>query len=126
MRLYDGSRVLLRAKHKDQFRAYDFVTARTHGGRRLLVIVDEFNGECPSIDIARSLTSDDVPERPEWSTATRGLPQHIRSDIHHKMTAKSVRDGLTEVRVTTLYIDGACLGRARSWRTSTASCGTNC
>lgn len=105
--LNNGSCVRLRATHKDHVWAYDFVTARTHDGLplRLLVIVDEFTRECLSIDVARSLTSDDVLERLAWLMATRGVPEHLRSDNGPEMTAKVVRDWLTQVGVTTLYIE---------------------
>lgn len=105
--LNNGSCVRLRAKHKDHVWAYDFVSARTHDGLplRLLVIVDEFTRECLSIDIARSLTSDDVLERLAWLMATRGVPEHVRSDNGPEMTAKVVREWLAKVGVTTLYIE---------------------
>ena len=59
----DGSCVRRRPKRPDHVWAYDFVTARAHDGRafRLLTVVDEFTRECPAIDMARRLTSDDVP-----------------------------------------------------------------
>jgi transposase InsO family protein len=105
--LYDGSCVRLRPEHKDHVWAYDFVSARTHDGLplRLLVIVDEFTRECLSTDVARSLSSDDVLERLSWLMATRGVPQHLRSDNGPEMTAKAVRDWLAQVGVTTLYIE---------------------
>jgi putative transposase len=102
--LNNGSCVRLRATHKDHVWAYDFERARTHDGPplRLLVIVDEFTRECLSIDVARSLTSDDVLERLAWLMATRGVPEHLRSDNGPEMTAKVVRDWLAKVGVTTL------------------------
>jgi transposase InsO family protein len=105
--LNDGSCVRLRPERKDHVWAYDFVSARTHDGLplRLLVIVDEFTRECLSIDVARSLTSDDVLERLAWLMATRGVPGHLRSDNGPEMTAKIVRDWLGKVGVTTLYIE---------------------
>jgi transposase InsO family protein len=105
--LNEGSCVRLRPERKDHVWAYDFVSARTHDGLplRLLVIVDEFTRECLSINVARSLTSDDVLERLAWLMATRGVPQHLRSDNGPEMTAKVVRDWLAKVGVTTLYIE---------------------
>ncbi len=105
--LNDGSCIRLRPTHKDHVWAYDFVSARTHDGLplRLLVIVDEFTRECLSIDVARSLSSDDVLERLAWLMATRGVPEHLRSDNGPEMTAKVVRDWLGKVGVTTLYIE---------------------
>lgn len=105
--LNDGSCVRLRPEHKDHVWAYDFVSARTHDGLplRMLVIVDEFTRECLSIDVARGLSSDDVLERLAWLMATRGVPEHLRSDNGPEMTAKVVRDWLVKVGVTTLYIE---------------------
>lgn len=105
--LNDGCCVRLRPEHKDHVWAYDFVSARTHDGLplRLLVIVDEFTRECLSIDVARRLTSDDVLERLAWLMATRGVPGHIRSDNGPEFTAKAVRSWLAKVGVTTLFIE---------------------
>lgn len=68
--------------------------ARTREGRplRLLVVVDEYTRECLSIDTARKLTSDDVLERLSWLMATRGMPDHVRSDNGPEFTAGVVRD----------------------------------
>jgi transposase InsO family protein len=105
--LNDGSCVRLRPERRDHVWAYDFVHARTHEGRqlRLLVIVDEHTRECLSIDVARKLTSDDVLERLAWLMATRGVPDHIRSDNGPEFTAKVVRAWLEKVGVKTLFIE---------------------
>ncbi|NJL31100.1 MAG: IS3 family transposase [Phycisphaerales bacterium] len=102
----DGSCLRLRPEHPNHVWAYDFVSARTHDGLplRLLVIVDEFTRECLSIDVARQLKSDDVLERLAWLMATRGVPEHIRSDNGSEFTAQVVRDWLNKVAVNTLYI----------------------
>jgi putative transposase len=105
--LNDGSCVRLRPERKDYVWAYDFVSCRTHDGLplRLLVIVDEYTRECLSIDVATSLTSDDVLERLCWLMTTRGVPQHVRSDNGSKFTATVVREWLSRVGVQTLYIE---------------------
>jgi putative transposase len=105
--LNDGSCVRLRPAHKDHVWAYDFVSGRTHDGVpfRTLNIVDEFTRECLSIDVARKLGSDDVLERLAWLMATRGVPEHIRSDNGSEFTAKAVREWLAKVGVKTLYIE---------------------
>ena len=105
--LKDGSCVRLRPQRRDHVWAYDFVTCRTHDGRavRMLVIVDEFTRECLSIDVARSLSSDDVLERLTWLMVTRGVPDHIRSDNGPEFTAKVVRAWLARVGVRTLFIE---------------------
>lgn len=105
--LNDGSCIRLRPEHKDHVWAYDFVAARTHDGLplRLLVIVDEFTRECLSIDVERRLSSGDALERLAWLMATRGVPQHIRSDNGAEFTAVVVREWLGRVGVKTLYIE---------------------
>lgn len=105
--LNDGSCVRLRPTHKDHVWAYDFVMTRTHDGRplRLLVVVDEFTRECLAIDVARSLSSDDVLERLSWLMATRGVPEHVRSDNGAEFTATAVREWLCKVGVKTLFIE---------------------
>ena len=105
--LNDGSCVRLRAERRDHVWAYDFVQARTHDGRsfRMLTLVDEYTRECLAIDVARTLKSDDVLERLSWLMATRGVPDHIRSDNGPEFTATVVRDWLKKVGVRTLFIE---------------------
>jgi transposase InsO family protein len=105
--LNDGSCVRLRPEGKDHVWAYDFVQSWTHDGRsfRMLTLVDEYTRECLAIDVARRLKSDDVLERLSWLFATRGVPEHIRSDNGPEFTATVVRDWLNRVGVKTLFIE---------------------
>lgn len=105
--LNDGSCVRLRPERRGHVWAYDFVSGRTHDGVpfRMLTIVDEFTRECLVIDVARKLGSDDVLERLAWLMATRGVPEHIRSDNGPEFTAAVVREWLGRVGVTTLFIE---------------------
>lgn len=105
--LNDGSCVRLRPQYRDHVWAYDFVQAWTHDGRpfRMLTLVDEFTRECLAIDVARKLRSDDVLERLAWLFATRGVPEHLRSDNGPEFTASVVRDWVKKVRVKTLFIE---------------------
>ena len=105
--LNDGSCVRLRPERKDHVWAYDFVSARTNEGLalRMLVVVDEWTRECLSIDVARKLNSDDLLERLSWLMATRGAPEHVRSDNGPEFTAHVVRDWLAQVGVKTLFIE---------------------
>jgi len=102
----DGSCVRLRPERKDHVWAYDFVQAQTHDGRpfRMLTLVDEYTRECLAIDVARRLRSDDVLERLAWLFATRGTPEHIRSDNGPEFTANVVREWIHRVGVKTLFI----------------------
>ncbi len=105
--LNDGSCVRRRPERRDHVWAYDFVQTRTKDGKplRMLVVVDEFTRECLSIDVARRLNHDDVLERLAWLMATRGVPEHIRSDNGPEFTAKAVREWLSKVGVQTLFIE---------------------
>ena len=104
--LNDGSCIRLRAERRDHVWAYDFVHGRTHEGRsfRMLTLVDEYTRECLAIDVARQLNSEDVLERLAWLMATRGVPDHIRSDNGPEFTAGAVREWLKGVGVKTLFI----------------------
>ena len=55
--------------------------------------------------MARTLKSDDVLERLSWLFATRGVPEHIRSDNSPEFTAKMVRSWMKRVGVQTLFIE---------------------
>jgi transposase InsO family protein len=105
--LNDGSCARLRPAHKGHIWSYDSVQARTSDGRasRMLAVIDEFTRECLAIDVARRLTSDDVPERLSDLFVRRGVPEHIRSDNGPESTAKAVRERLGRVGVTTLSIE---------------------
>ena len=105
--LNDGSCIRLRPTHRDHVWAYDFVNSRTHDGRpfRMLTLVDEYTRECLAIDVARRMKSDDVLERLSWLFATRGVPDHIRSDNGPEFAAFAVRDWLKRVGVKTLFIE---------------------
>jgi putative transposase len=105
--LNDGSCVRLRAAHKDHVWSYDFVMDRTSDGRsfRMLTLIDEHTRECLSIDVARSLKSEDVLERLSDLFVRRGVPKYIRSDNGPEFTAHKVRDWLERVKVQTLFIE---------------------
>ena len=68
-------------------------------------MVGEFTRECLAIDVARRLNGDDVLERLAWLMATRGVPDHIRSDNRPEFTARAVRTWLDRVGVKTLFIE---------------------
>ena len=57
--LNDGSCVRLRPERANQVWSYDFVSAMTHDGRtlRLLVLIDEYTRECLAIRVARRLVT---------------------------------------------------------------------
>jgi transposase InsO family protein len=104
--LNDGSCVRLRPAHPGHVWSYDLVKARTGDGRalRLLTVIDEFTRECLAIDVARTITADDVLERLGRLFVARGVPEQLRSDNGPEFTAKAVRQWLGKVGVKTLYI----------------------
>lgn len=105
--LADGSCVRLRPTHRDHVWSYDFVMDRTSDGRsfRMLTLIDEHSRECLAIDVARRLTSEDVLERLSDLFVRRGVPAYLRSDNGSEFTANKVRDWLSRVGVTTLFIE---------------------
>jgi putative transposase len=104
--LNDGSCIRLRPAHRDHVWSYDFVADRTSDGRafRILTIIDEFTRECLTIDVARTLKSEDVLERLSDLFICRGVPKYLRSDNGPEFTANKVRDWLKHVEVQTLFI----------------------
>ena len=78
----DGSCVRLRPERANPVWAYDFVSASTHDGRtlRLLVLIEEYTRECLAIRVARRLGSYEVIETLADVMVWRGVPGNMRSD----------------------------------------------
>ena len=102
----DRSRVRCRPAYRLHVWAYDFLTARTHDGRplKILVVVDEYSRECLAIRVARRLRSTEVLETLAELFVTSGLPAHIRSDNRPEFTATLMRQWLAALNVDTLFI----------------------
>ncbi len=105
--LNDGSCIQLRPERRNHVWSYDFVEAQTHDGRklRLMTLIDEFTRECLAIRVARRINGFGVLETMADVMLMRGVPEHIRSDNGAEMTAKVVRNWLTQVGSKTLYIE---------------------
>jgi putative transposase len=105
--LNDGSCVRLRPERANHVWSYDFVSAMTHDGRtlRLLVLIDEYTRECLAIRVARRLGSNEVIEALADVMLWRGIPEHIRSDNGPEFVAKELRKWLGNVGTGTLYIE---------------------
>ena len=71
---------------------WDFIHDRTVDGRQLkcLVILDEFTRECLCLDVARSMTADDVLGVLSECMARHGVPRHIRSDNGSEFSKRPV------------------------------------
>ena len=105
--LNDGSCVRLRPERVNQVWSYDFVSAMTHDGRtlRLLVLIDEYTRECLAIRVARRLGSNEVIETLADVMLWRGIPEHIRSDNGPEFVAHELRKWLGQVGTGMLYIE---------------------
>ncbi len=105
--LNDGSCIRLRPCWPNHVWSYDFVTDRTHEGKRfrMLTVIDEFTRQCLAIVVARRLRSDDVLHCLTELFIDHGPPDHIRSDNGAEFTAKAVRSWLARIGVKTLFIE---------------------
>jgi transposase InsO family protein len=105
--LTDGSCIRRRPAYRHHVWAYDFLTARTHDGRvlKILVVVDEYSRECLAIVVARRLRSLEVLETLADLFVAHGVPAHIRSDNGPEFTAALVRHWLAALNVETLFIE---------------------
>jgi len=70
-----------------------------------MTVIDEFTHECLAIRVARRINSFGVLELMADVVLMRGVPEHIRSDNRAEMTAKVVRNWLTQVGAKTLIIE---------------------
>ncbi|MBP2492805.1 putative transposase [Methylobacterium sp. PvP062] len=102
----DGSCIRLKPERRDHVRAYDFVEARTHDGRkfRMLNVVDEFTRECLAIRVARKLKGADVIDVLSDLFILRGVPEHVRSDNGPEFIAKSVQSWIAAIGAKAAYI----------------------
>ena len=105
--LEDGSCVRLRPEHVNHVWSYDFVSAVTHDGRtlRILVLIDEYTRECLALRVERRLNSFDVIDTLAEVMLRRGIPEHIRSDNGPEFIARELQKWLANVGTRTLYIE---------------------
>ena len=105
--LTDGSCIRRRPAYRHHVWAYDFLTARTHDGRvlKILVVVDEYSRECLAIVVARRRRSLEVLETLADLFVAHGVPAHMRSDNGPEFTAALVRHWLAALNVETLFIE---------------------
>jgi len=96
-----------RAERINQVWSYDFVFDQTEGGSRLkwLPVLDEYTRECLSLEVARSLTAEDVVQTLDRLVEERGAPEYIRSDNGPEFIAKAVKDWLEVKGMKTLCIE---------------------
>jgi transposase InsO family protein len=96
-----------RSDHPDDVWAWDFVFDRTSNGTMLkwFAIVDEYTRECLCLHVDRNIKSDDVINELAKLFATRGLPNHIRSDNGSEFTASVIRTWLEKLELEVLYVE---------------------
>ena len=76
------------------------------GGRlKWLPIVDEYSRELLSIEVARSITAEDVVRDLERLVRERGAPEFIRSDNGPEFVARAVRDWIAAQGIKTCFIE---------------------
>jgi len=105
--LNDGSCVRLRPEHANHIWSYDFVEDKTMDGRkiRFLNIIDEYKHECLASIPRRSWKNNDVIEALTGLMLLHGTPEYLRSDNGSEFTAKKIRTWLSNIGVTTAYIE---------------------
>lgn len=96
-----------RAERRNHVWSYDFTLDQTEDGKRLklMPVVDEFTRECHAIEVARSLTAQDVISTLGYLFRVHGEPEYIRSDNGPEFIATAVKEWLAASGVQTLYIE---------------------
>jgi putative transposase len=96
-----------RAERKDHVWSYDFVMDRTEDGRTLktMPVVDEYTRECLSIEVEKSITSEDVVRTLALLFDQRAEPAFIRSDNGPEFIANAVKRWPEVSGVGTLYVE---------------------
>jgi putative transposase len=97
---------LLGAVRTNHVWSYDFVHDRLAGKRtiRMLCVLDEYTRECLAIEVASSLTSQDVILTLTRLMRLHGKPEHIRSDQGAEFTAGRVMKWLRDQNVGPAFI----------------------
>ena len=87
--------------------ALDFQFDQTSDLRtiKLLNIIDEFTRECLTIDVARSITADDVVNRLDELMKERGAPCYLRMDNGPEFVAHAINDWCRFNGSGSLFID---------------------
>lgn len=96
----------LRAERPHHIWSWDFIFDRTDSGHSLkwLSIVDEYTRRCITLDVSRSMTSEDVINRLSELFVIYGIPECIRSDNGPEFVAKAIQLWLSSLDVRTLYV----------------------
>ena len=98
-------RIPTKAAYARHVWTWDFVSDITTrgGGFRTLVLIDEHTKQCVAHHVARRIGADDVMVVLAKAIENYGAPEHIRSDNGPEFIARTVRDGLANRGIRTLY-----------------------
>jgi transposase InsO family protein len=102
----ENSTQRLSATHLNHVWSYDFIFDQTDDGSRLkwLPIADEYSRELLSLEVARSMTAEDVVRDLDRLVSQRGVPEFIRSDNGPEFVARAVQTWIEERRFKTCFI----------------------
>ena len=124
--LSDGSCVRLRPERPNHIWSYDFVEDRTHDGRKFRMARTSWTSSPnwvpghPRGAQAQGRGRHRRPFRPVH--ASRGIPDHVRSDNGPEFVARAVQDWIKAVGAKTAYIEpGSPWDRPQGGATSRAS-----
>lgn len=96
-----------RALYKNHVWGIDFVFDRDSSGGSLkwLGVIDEYTRECLVLEVARTMTADDVVDLLIGLFKVRGVPRHIRSDNGPEFIADAIKRLAQVTGIESLYID---------------------
>jgi len=80
---------------------------RTDNGKwfRMLTVIDEYTRACRAIKVYRKFNSADVIDTLFDLFVTKGIPDHIRSDMDRRSRLSRSKPWLAELKVNTLFIE---------------------
>lgn len=102
----EGSTQRMNATHLNHVWSYDFIFDETSDGGCLkwLPIADEYSRELLSLEVARSMTAEDVVRDLDRLVAQRGVPEFIRSDNGPEFVARAVQSWIKDRGFKTCFI----------------------
>jgi len=105
--LNDGSCIRLRPEHQNHVWSYDIVTDKLSNKKhyRILNVIDEYTRECLACYVAKNITAMDCIEILTKLFIKYGLPKYLRSDNGSEFTANTLKKWLSDLNVTTAYIE---------------------
>jgi len=105
--LNDGSCIRLRPEYRNHVWSYDFVEDKLRNGRKVrwLNLIDEYTRECLASIPKRRWDHMKIIDILADLMLMRGTPSYIRSDNGTEFTATKLREWLSEIQVTTVYIE---------------------